>query len=592
MTDSPGPHAATVPAVTASGAAVFLGTLAPDTADIDRLVRRRREAVERHASGAPNPNAILFAHDVLDFDTYLHTVENFTKLAKELSQTGSLAVIDTWAMRRVLGLPMKPRTFTPDLQGWLNHLCETHPAFLQEIDLLARPSAFPEETREGHSLVVAPANWGKSELLKALVFHQVSRGDAGVVVLDPGGDLVRQIARWPELARTNEGGDRLVYVEPELADGFTVGLNPFDGKGLDDRHQSIVAGILTNAVQDIVADLSANMKNLAMNCLTVLLSRPGSTLWDFLLLLQPEPRGEGKRPSTAPPPVPSPDDLRRQELLAAGRAYPRRAVASFFQSDLPHEYYASTRAALRSRLSSLLNLVDVEAMVDGPATIDLEAALNARKVVLVNLAKFGPDGSADIGRLFVALVASIGRRRGVTPDAARVPVHLFVDEATTMVSEDMVKTLAELRKFGIHQTLAQQVGGAQFSAEQKAVLFKNTAVKFLAPTDAETARLAGLSSAEAGELPDIERGQFWVQWGQTAKLARLKVRSDLAKFSHSVTDAEWQDCVKRQLAAYYRPARPVPAQEPANVPPGGDPPPEPLKVGAKRVPLKRSRARE
>ncbi len=135
-----------------------------------------------------------------------------------------------------------------------------------------------------------------------------------------------------------------------------------------------------------------------------------------------------------------------------------------------------------------------------------------------------------------------------------MPVHLFVDEATTMVSEDMVRTLAELRKFGIHQTLAQQVGGAGFSNEQRAVLFKNTAIKFLAPTDGELAKLAGLSNAEAAALPKIERNQFWVQWGHGAPLVRLQVRSDLAGYHHTVDEAAWRACVQRQLQTWYRPA--------------------------------------
>jgi hypothetical protein len=589
MSESPVPHAATVPAVTASGAlapqggaTVFLGTLAPEIADIDRLVRTRRAAVAQSAHGAPDPRAILYAHDVLDFETYLHTVENFTKLAKELHQTGALARMDvTAAMRRVLNMPMLPRAYTADEEGWKTHLCDTNPAFRDEIDKLSRPSAFPERTREGHTLVVAPSNWGKSELLKALIHHQVNRGDAAVVVLDPGKDMAGQIARWPELANS----DRLIYVEPELAAGYTVGLNPFDGAGLDERNRSIVAAMLATAVENMAGELSPNMKNLAMNCLTVLLDRPGSTLRDFLLLMRHDGQGrDAARPKHAPPPGRQADRDRRKALLEAGRSHPRWVVSSFFEEDLYHSHYETSRSGLRSRFMSLIALADVEAMLDGPATLDLEAALNARKVIVVNLGKFG-DGGADLGRLIVALVAAIGRRRGVNDDTVRVPVHLFVDEATTMVSPEMVRVLAELRKFGIHQTLAQQVGGEKFTAEQKAGLFKNTAVKILAPTDAEAARLAGLSSAEAAALPKLDRGEFWVQWGHGEKLARLKVRRDLADNSHSVTDGEWQACVKRQLAAYYRPSRPEPPQ-PAGAP-ADDPPP---KIGSKRLSLKRGRA--
>lgn len=541
-----------------------LGLLLPELADVESLAERRRHWVRANAyGGAPDSGRILLQYDVLTFDDYAHIVANFDRLAKELRKEGQLLGKDLWAGRRLLGMKQRPREYTPTFQGYVAYLCDLDARFSDEIQKLARPSTFPEDGRKEHTLIVAPTNWGKSELIKALAYHHVQRGDAAVIVLDPGGDLAKQIARWPEL------GERLVYVEPELKAGMTVGINPLDGAGLDERGRNHVAEILAMAIDDIVAaPLSQNMINLALNCATVLLSVPDATLADMSLMVRPVVRGVAAR--NKPIEAKTANDARWDTLMAVAQSYRRPSVATFFREEFVAEHYESTRGALRARLRGLLSRIDLEGMIDGPATLRLEDAVNARKVILVNLAKFGPDASAAVGRLLVAAIAGLARRRAELPAGAeRVPIHLFVDEASTMVSQQMVRALAELRKYGLHLTLAQQVGGAGFSKEQRDVLFKNTGIKFIGKTDAEFFKLADAPEARH-ELPKIQRGEFWVQWGHGAELRRLRVRSDLAGWSHGIDDAAWAARVDQQVATWYRPAMP-----PA-LPPGRDRPSRPL----------------
>lgn len=542
-----------------------LGLVLPELDDVEGLARRRRGFVQGISKLAPDHRSILTSHDVLPFDHFCHLVERFDVLAKGFRKNGTIEGRDTWAGRRLLDMEICPREYTPTFQGYVAYLCDLDARFSDEIQKLARPSTFPEEGRKEHTLIVAPTNWGKSELIKALAYHHVQRGDAAVIVLDPGGDLAKQIARWPEL------GERLVYVEPELKAGMTVGINPLDGAGLDERGRNHVAEILATAIEEIVgAGLTAHMMNLALYCATVLLSVRGATLRDLGLMCRPLPKGGGRDARNKPIGAQTANDARYLELMKAAQSYARPSVAAFFQDEWVAENYEPTRAALRARVRGLLSRIDLEGMLDGAATLRLEDAVNARKVILVNLAKFGPDASAAVGRLLVAAIAGLARRRAeLAAGAERVPVHLFVDEATTMVSTQMVRALAELRKYGLHLTLAQQVGGAGFSKEQRDVLFKNTGIKFIGKTDAEFFKLADAPEARH-ELPKIQRGEFWVQWGHGAELRRLRVRSDLAGWSHGIDDAAWAARVDQQVAAWYRPAMP-----PA-LPPGRDRPSRPL----------------
>ena len=62
------------------------------------------------------------------------------------------------------------------------------------------PVHVPSDDRRRHTYITGGSGAGKSELLKLLIessMHDVE--ESAVVVLDPHGDLVEQVAHWPEL---------------------------------------------------------------------------------------------------------------------------------------------------------------------------------------------------------------------------------------------------------------------------------------------------------------------------------------------------------------------------------------------------------
>ena len=92
-----------------------------------------------------------------------------------------------------------------------------------------------------------------------------------MVVLDPGGDMAKQIARWPELVRD----DRVILIEPGLQKGKTVGFNPLDGFGLDEVERAFVATFWAQQIGALTSEVSPQMERLARNCVHVLLAYPG-----------------------------------------------------------------------------------------------------------------------------------------------------------------------------------------------------------------------------------------------------------------------------------------------------------------------------
>lgn len=526
---------------------MYLGTVGADDSILDDLVQQRRAILEREIN---KHGSYLGIYDVMPFEEYIYTVKSYSRLSKDYRSPDFNNASFTQAQRYFLHPGRLDYMHTPDAKGWRNYINFTVPNLVDKaLKDHIRPSAFPESGRRRHTLVLGPSDWGKSELLKALLYHYAQDNSAACVVLDPGGDLVKQVMMWPELVKS----DRVRIVQPGLLPGQTVGINPFDGRGLDVEQRRIVANDWAITLGEITEDLSHNMRLLVVNCVQVLLAYPERTnLYDLYKILMERPKA--RRGGGRPPPT----DPRAAKLQEFARNYEVGSVAEFFQHDYDAVSIEGTRQSLRRRIGLVLNLPYAESMLCGEATLDLEQDIEARRFVLVDLARFGEHGSANIGRLFVAMVAAIGRRREAEAREDRTPTHVLIDEVSTMVSPRMIKVLRELRKFGVYQTLAQQRGGDSMSPEQAAAL-KNIGCKLIA-TPAEIGRWVDLPNGY--NVPEIKPNEFLVSWAKPRNEADpgpqlLRVRSDLVDDTHKVSPEEWAAFLERLPAArggYFRSA--------------------------------------
>jgi hypothetical protein len=572
-----------------------LGTIHEPLDDLNSLVYDRKRYLTRKLETHEITPEKAFQYDIMGLPQYLDAVKNRKSLYSELLKQQAAALppdhpdyAPHHAQRSIAPaiwnflLQPQPSSFTPDQAGWLNYMKSRNPKFVEEaFNKPPRPALYAEIGRQEHTLIVAPSKWGKSELIKALLYHYAQDGSAAVVVLDPGGDLVKQVRKWPELVREN----RLCLIQPGLDQddeegGFigadlTVGFNPLDGSGLDVEERRVIAADWAYTLGLIGADkhdLSANMMLLVTMCVQVLLTVPGATLADLghLLMVRPaRKRGEADRPEATDP--------RAAQLQRLARNYEVASVANFFRHDYDTDAVEGTREALRRRITMVLNYPHAEAMLTGPATINLEQEIEARRFILVDLSRFKKTGGAAIGRLILAQVAAIGRRRESQALLNRTPTHVFVDEASTMVSASMFEITREMRKFGIYLTLAQQVGGDEMTPEQKARL-KIVGCKLIAPAEVAA---DWIIPDKYNSIPDVGPHEFVVEWAGFPDIYPVKVRSDLAGYKHRVSPFEWREHLQAMTGegGYYRPAglaQTVPLDENAK------PPPEPRQPRQRR----------
>lgn len=480
----------------------------------------------------------------LGFREYVAALKNIRRLRERVRDHGPHQYFMLREEPAELGLAARynAERHTPDAQGWLSYLVDTSSTYGEYFASI--PSAqLTEGERQGHTLIVAGSNHGKSELMKALAYHYVEAdpGKASVVVIDPHGQMAQQIARWPQFGLYRE---RMVYIRPDLIDGHIAPLNPFAlGRALPPKQQHDFGGYLGRMLTELLpkAELTQNMGMLASSCVRALMERPGSSLHDLYVML-----GDKKDKDPA-----------RAALLEDAQNHPNDMLAEFFRGHFESDSLASSKAGLRNRLFSLLINDTFRQAVCADGCLDLIELIGKRRTIIFDLAGLGRDERIALGRIILMMLWSVGQVRISLGDKQAVPVHVFVDEASTLAGEAFGEFLKEYRKAGVHLTMAQQVAGDGFGGALTDNLLTNTAVKFAGLNRSrDAARMLGVGPEEAKALSDLPRGQFWCKWGSGSELVKLTVRNDLAGDALQMENWQWVTLVGDwQKAGHYQPIK-------------------------------------
>src|SRR5690606_10336512 len=112
---------------------------------------------------------------------------------------------------------------------------------------------------------------------------------------------------------------------------------------------------------------------------------------------------------------------------------------------------------------------------------DLSAAMDERKVLLVNLSrgKIGEGPAQVLGALLAARIGLAGLARADRPEADRRDFHVYLDEFQMFATLSLATMLAELRKYRVALVLAHQYL-AQLDPQVQAAVMGNvgTVVSF------------------------------------------------------------------------------------------------------------------
>ncbi len=332
--------------------------------------------------------------------------------------------------------------------------------------VMARVS-LPQASRNHHFWVVGQTGTGKSTLLETIILQDIRAGRS-VIVIDPHGDLIRQVlGKIPE----QRVGDVILF-DPADKD-FPVGLNPLETGDEDERE------MMVNAFIDLLIKLydphhtgiiGPRFEHGARNVMLTVMSAPGNTLVEVLRAFQDH---QFVRQHLLPHVT---DPLVRRywtDQISATNDFHKSEVLDWLVSKFSHFVTDRTMRRILGQSTS---------------SFSFSEAMNSGKIVLLNLAKgrLGSENANFLGLILLPMILRAALSRASLPDAQRRDVSLVVDEFHNYATDSLALMLAEARKYHVGLTLANQHVG-QLTGEIRDALLGNvgSVVSFrLGATDA------------------------------------------------------------------------------------------------------------
>jgi energy-coupling factor transporter ATP-binding protein EcfA2 len=443
--------------------------------------------------------------------------------------------------------------FTSQNAGDFKTYIEVLQRFKVPIFKLIQESSMPinvsMEALHRHAYITGGSGSGKSELLKLMIYdlQRTSTTDKqhSIIVIDPHGDLVFECLGFT----FNRFQDRIIYINPYInrdfssAEKYTPVINPFQIGDKSEDSINHMTQQLTGAFMEILEDVSVSfqMDMVLAYCINTVLRLPYPTIDDLVRFM---------------------DDDRNKDLVEFGRKNPIKRHRDFFDHKFNIATYKQTKNSIMTRLETLLANPEFENLIVGNSTIDLEREMDSGKVILFNLAqgRLGDRVSSAYGRLIVAYIQGLVKKRVDIEKEQRKSIFLFIDECQYFLSPSVKEILTGTRKFGLHLILSQQVIGQDMTGAIEQIVMGNTSVKITGNNERKSLEQFSLNTgADLDALLMLENYTFYVhnrKEMQNRKPFLMKTPSFLAdlKSNHYLTKTEMHDLLKwlAETSGYYR----------------------------------------
>jgi hypothetical protein len=286
--------------------------------------------------------------------------------------------------------------------------------------------------RAQHLYVVGKTGLGKSTLLRNLILQDLHAGH-GVGLLDPHGDLAREVLELVPRSRTND----VVYFNPGDLE-WPVGLNLLPAVAPDAAHL-VVSGVLS-AFRGIWGDSwGPRLEYILGHALAALLDHGGLTILALPRLLN--------------------DDAFRDKV---GRKVKDPVVRAFWREEYARyerRFRLEAIAPIQNKVGRLLANAPLRNIFGQVRSrFDPAIVMDRRRIFVGNLAKgvIGEDASNLLGALLVSRFQWAAMARASEYGKVRRSFYLYIDEFQSFATEALASILAEMRKYGLALTLAHQ----------------------------------------------------------------------------------------------------------------------------------------
>lgn len=385
----------------------------------------------------------------------------------------------------------------------------------------------PTHERFMHTYITGQSGSGKSELLKSIIYSDILRNDGVVIVLEPHGDLSKEIAKLPI------DKNKLKYIDPSLQDGMTPTLNLFELEDKSEKNIQKVAKVIVSVIKSVNDDekFSGAMEEMTYYCCCLLLRKGNSDFFELSKLL---------------------NDKKNTELLKLVKNSPDLLEKEYFE-----DYFKNskpTQDAVRRRVSKILKDSVLQNLLNGPSTFDLEKAMNTKgNVIIFRIQKEEMlESYIYYARFIVGLIQIIALKRANIDEKDRVKTYCHIDEFHNFITPTIEEILTESRKYKLYLTLAHQSISQIRNAALRDIILSNTNIKLIGKNHNKT--LEALNGTLNTKLEDVEKlatGEFYLSVGSN-DIIKITNSDSLVDGKKDISDAQWDELKEYLLEHYYR----------------------------------------
>jgi len=305
--------------------------------------------------------------------------------------------------------------------------------------------------RRQHMYLVGKTGTGKTTVFKNMIVQDMQNGE-GVAVLDPHGDLVKELLDFVPAERVND----VVYFDPSDTER-PVGLNLLELN--DPSQKNLLASGLLDAFKKHFIDVSwgPRLEYLLNNAILTLLDVPGTTLLGITRLLS---------------------DKNYQKYIVYKMKDP--VLREFWEKEYTQmmtnpRLHTEAVAPIQNKVGRFLSSSTIRNIVgQRTSSLDLDAIMNEGKILLINLSKgkIGEDNANLLGSLLISRINFAAMQRVNIPESERRDFYLYADEFQNFASGSFASILSEARKYRLNLHLTHQYT-AQLPESMQDAVFGN-----------------------------------------------------------------------------------------------------------------------
>lgn len=321
--------------------------------------------------------------------------------------------------------------------------------------------------RRQHMYLVGKTGTGKTTVFKNMIVQDMQNGE-GVAVLDPHGDLVKELLDFVPAERIND----VVYFDPSDT-GRPVGLNLLELQ--DTSQKNLLASGLLDAFKKHFIDVSwgPRLEYLLNNAILTLLDVPGTTLLGITRLLS---------------------DKNYQKYIVYKMKDP--VLREFWEKEYTQmmtnpRLHTEAVAPIQNKVGRFLSSSTIRNIVgQRTSSLDLDEIMNEGKILLINLSKgkIGEDNANLLGSLLISRINFAAMQRVNIPEAERRDFYLYADEFQNFASGSFASILSEARKYRLNLNLTHQYT-AQLPESMQDAVFGNIGTMVLFSVGAPDAQI-------------------------------------------------------------------------------------------------------